>query len=102
MGDLWSVGPASGPRCRVRRERFSTAFSPATMAQAHGWHTESAFMIDTFPCPRCSRLLRRSGEVDIEGATFPVFQCDECVVPWAVEGQVFDGALTFAVDAEGK
>ncbi len=59
-------------------------------------------MIDTFPCPKCGRRLQRSGEVEVEGATFPVFQCDECIVPWEVEGEVFDTAFTFAVDAEGK
>jgi hypothetical protein len=67
---------------------------------AHGWHTESAFMIDTFPCPKCSRLLRRSGEVEVEGTTFPVFQCDECITPWNVEGEAFD--VAFTVDAEDK
>ena len=47
-------------------------------------------------------MLRRSGEVEVEGTTFPVFQCDECITPWNVEGEVFDVAYTFAVDAEGK
>ena len=59
-------------------------------------------MIDTFPCPKCGRRLQRSGEVEIEGTTFPVFQCDECIAPWKVEGEVFDTAFTFAVDAEGR
>ena len=59
-------------------------------------------MIQSFPCPKCGRTLRRSGEVTIEGADFPVFQCDECMAPWEVEGQVFDTAFTFAVDAAGK
>jgi hypothetical protein len=47
-------------------------------------------------------MLRRSGEVEVEGAAFPVFQCDECMTPWKVEGEVFDTAFTFAVDAQGK
>jgi hypothetical protein len=59
-------------------------------------------MIDSFPCPKCGRRLRRSGEVTVEGAAFPVFQCDECIMPWTVEGEVFDTAYTFAVDAEGQ
>jgi hypothetical protein len=59
-------------------------------------------MIDTFPCPKCGRTLTRSGEVEVEGADFPVFQCDECVTPWTVEGEVFDTAFTFAVDADGN
>ena len=72
------------------------------MAQAHGWHTESAFMIDSFPCPKCNRPLTRSGEVEVEGAAFPVFQCDECIVQTVMYGEPFEVALTFAVDAEGK
>jgi hypothetical protein len=59
-------------------------------------------MINSFPCPKCGRTLQRSGEVTIEGADFPVFQCDECITPWTVEGEVFDSAFTFAVDAAGK
>ena len=59
-------------------------------------------MIDTFPCPRCGRRLPRSGEVEIEGTTFPVFLCNECMTHWTVEGGEFDVAYTFAVDAEGK
>jgi hypothetical protein len=59
-------------------------------------------MTDTFPCPKCGRTLAHSGEVEVEGADFPVFQCDDCVTPWAVEGEVFDTAFTFAVDADGN
>ena len=59
-------------------------------------------MTDSFPCPKCSRLLRRSGEVAVEDAVFPVFQCDECVVPVQMFGEPFDAAFTFAVDADGK
>jgi hypothetical protein len=59
-------------------------------------------MIDTFPCPKCNRVLNRSGEVEIEGTDFPVFQCDECIVQTQMFGEPFETALTFAVDAEGK
>jgi hypothetical protein len=59
-------------------------------------------MLDTFPCPKCGRTLARSGEIEVEGTAFPVFQCDECVAPWQVEGEVFDTAYTFAVDADGQ
>jgi hypothetical protein len=59
-------------------------------------------MIDTFPCPRCGRTLRRSGEVEVEGADFPVFQCDECIVRAEMYGEPFEVAFTFAVDALGK
>lgn len=71
------------------------------MAHAHGWHTESAFM-DRFPCPKCNRLLTRSGEAEVEGAVFPVFQCDECIVETKMFGEPVEVALTFAVDEEGK
>ena len=59
-------------------------------------------MIDTFPCPKCNRNLTRSGEVEVEGATFPVFQCDECIVEADMFGEPFETALTFAVDAQGQ
>jgi hypothetical protein len=92
----------SGPRWWVGHERFSTVLRPAIMAQAHGWHTESAFMLATFLCPKCGRKLARSGDVEVEGTTFPVRQCDECTTPWTVDGEAFDTAFTFAVDAKGK
>ena len=59
-------------------------------------------MIDTFPCPECGRALLRSGAVAVEGADFPVFQCDECVVQTEMFGEPFEAALTFAVDAKGQ
>ena len=59
-------------------------------------------MLDQFPCPKCDRLLTRSGEVEVEGATFPVIRCDECVVQAEMYGEPFETAFTFAVDAEGK
>jgi hypothetical protein len=59
-------------------------------------------MLDTFLCPKCGRTLRRSGEVSVEGADFPVFQCDECTVEVQMYGEPFEAALTFAVDAQGK
>ena len=61
-------------------------------------------MPETFACPKCNRTLRRNGQVDVEGQAAPldVFQCDECLVPWNVDGQQFDTALTFAVDRHGQ
>jgi hypothetical protein len=47
-------------------------------------------------------MLTRSGEVEIEGTTFPVFQCDECIVEAEMFGEPFETALTFAVDANGQ
>lgn len=59
-------------------------------------------MIDQFPCPKCNRTLTRSGEVEIEDAVFPVFQCDECDMQAELFGEPCETALTFAVDANGK
>ncbi len=59
-------------------------------------------MIDTFPCPKCGRRRTRSGEVEIEGTTFPVFQCDECISQVEMFGEPVEAALTFAVDARGQ
>lgn len=36
------------------------------------------------------------------GLVLPVFQCPECLCDWKVEGEVFETALTFAVDASGR
>jgi hypothetical protein len=59
-------------------------------------------MASRFPCPKCNRLLESTGEVVVEGHTCPVYQCDECIVPWTVEGEEFETAFTFAVGADGK
>jgi hypothetical protein len=58
-------------------------------------------MVDKFPCPKCRRLLEQSGEVELRGQTYPVFQCDQCVVQVEMFGEPFDSALTFAVDGAG-
>lgn len=59
-------------------------------------------MLTEFLCPQCSRTLERSGVVEFEGKSFPVFQCEECVVKCEMFGEEFDVALTFAVDEEGR
>jgi hypothetical protein len=59
-------------------------------------------MASRFPCPKCNRSLESTGEVVVESQTCPVYQCDECMVPWTVEGQEFETALTFAVGPDGK
>lgn len=38
----------------------------------------------------------------LEDTVYPVYQCDECLVPWTVEGETFEAAYTFAVDAAGR
>lgn len=58
---------------------------------------------DTFPCPKCNRTLRRSGELSVDGQVVPldVFQCDECLGKWKVGNSEFDVAFTFVVNSEG-
>lgn len=58
--------------------------------------------IKVWHCPRCGVELQSSGSVDVEGETLPVFQCDKCVVRKPVFGEMFDVALTFAVNAAGQ
>ncbi len=53
-------------------------------------------------CPKCGRLLTQSGEAGVGGETFPVFQCDECIVQTDMMGVPVEVALTFAVDGSGK
>lgn len=59
-------------------------------------------MLETHPCPKCNRQLRRGGEVAVEGERLSVFQCDECLSAWDFDGERFETALTFAVDAAGR
>jgi len=54
------------------------------------------------PCPKCGRLLAPSGVMAVEGAEFPVYQCDECISPWTLEGETFECALTFCVGEDGE
>lgn len=58
--------------------------------------------ITTWHCPKCGMELKASGSVDIDGKTLPVFQCDSCVVRKPVFGELFDVALTFAVNEAGQ
>lgn len=46
--------------------------------------------------------LKATGYIEIEGETLPVFQCDKCVTRKPVFGEMFDVALTFAVNAAGQ
>jgi hypothetical protein len=54
------------------------------------------------PCPKCSRLLSPSGELTIDGQAFPVYQCDDCVVPRDVFGEMMDLPFTFYIDEGGN
>lgn len=53
-------------------------------------------------CPRCKNELQQSGTLDVEGQEWAVYQCDQCTTPWEFEGEKYDTALTFAVDASGR
>jgi hypothetical protein len=46
--------------------------------------------------------LKATGYIEIEGETLPVFQCDKCATRKPVFGEMFDVALTFAVNAAGQ
>ena len=52
-------------------------------------------------CPKCQGEVEAAGQVDVDGQTLDVFQCGACVVPWEFEGESFETALSFAVDAGG-
>jgi hypothetical protein len=60
--------------------------------------------LKTFPCPKCGRLLKQSGEVTVmpAGKVIPTFQCDECLVTADFCGEPFEMALTFALDESGQ
>jgi predicted RNA-binding Zn-ribbon protein involved in translation (DUF1610 family) len=63
---------------------------------------ESAFMTQ-FPCPKCGRTLLSCGEItDPEKGSCQVYQCDECIATATIDGEPFEIALTFAVDADGQ
>ena len=53
-------------------------------------------------CPGCGASLAATGEVEVSGERFGVYQCDTCVVPWDFNGATFDTALTFALDSDGR
>jgi hypothetical protein len=54
------------------------------------------------PCPKCGRILDQSGETTVDDQTFPVFQCDECLENVYIGDTLFEVALTFALDKQGK
>lgn len=53
-------------------------------------------------CPKCRRPLEPTGNLNANGRTLAVYQCDVCTVPWQFDGAEFPTALTFAVDADGR
>ncbi|HEV7301597.1 MAG TPA: hypothetical protein VGN72_19690 [Tepidisphaeraceae bacterium] len=59
-------------------------------------------MAKPFPCPKCNRPLRASGEItDESGNTYPTYQCDECIKVTNVFGKQMELHLTFMVK-DGK
>ena len=92
---------SSSPRWRVRQVRFSMRFGPCIIPQAQGLATERAYMQSTFPCPKCGVILDRSGEIALGGRTLPVFQCDNCTIPWWFDGVTEEVAYTFALTPDG-
>lgn len=54
------------------------------------------------PCPKFGRPLDSSGDLDVDGQTLAVYQCDDCIVPWQFGETEFPAALTFALDADGN
>lgn len=53
-------------------------------------------------CPKCQAQLEPAGELDVDGVRYDVYQCDACNVPWEFDGETFEVAFTFAVDASGR
>jgi hypothetical protein len=56
----------------------------------------------SFPCPKCNRILVRSGMVVVSGRELPTFQCDKCVMTVEFMGDKMEVALTFTLDENGK
>jgi hypothetical protein len=54
-----------------------------------------------FKCPRCERLLPPSGEIVLGSATYPVYQCEECITETTMFGSAMSLPYTFAVDDAG-
>ena len=53
-------------------------------------------------CPKCRRPLESTGDLDVDGRTLAVYQCDVCTVSWQFDGAEFPTAFTFAVDQDGR
>jgi hypothetical protein len=52
------------------------------------------------PCPKCGRMLKPSGELNVAGVTMLTYQCDECLRTIDFCGEKTEVALTFAVDKD--
>lgn len=55
------------------------------------------------PCPKCRRVLRCRGEVNIAGRPpVLVYQCDDCRDVWRLSRREIKTPLTFAVEPDGR
>lgn len=59
-------------------------------------------MLSGMHCPRCARPLESTGTADVNGAPWPVYQCDHCVVDVVILGYPVEASLTFAVSPAGE
>jgi len=54
-----------------------------------------------FPCPKCKRSLPPIGELAVDADTFPMYQCDDCIVDTMLFGAPMQLPYTFYVGADG-
>jgi hypothetical protein len=52
-------------------------------------------------CPKCERRLVQCGEITEGRATYPTFQCDECIAVVQLFGEPAEIPLTFWLDEKG-
>lgn len=57
--------------------------------------------MDTYHCPKCSRLLRRSDDLIIDGVNYPLFRCGNCTHRVCELGDIRDEPLAFCVNRVG-
>jgi hypothetical protein len=95
-----------GPRYWNTSEAVGTQQAQRGAAGFVAWMAFSGFACYdaamSVPCPKCRRPLEPSGELDADGQTMTVYQCDHCTVPWRFGRAEFPTALTFALDADGN
>lgn len=60
--------------------------------------------VRTWNCPKCGTLLEICGVVSVDGAEFPVFECDrdECAETWRFDGTDLPIVYIFYIDADGR
>lgn len=53
-------------------------------------------------CPRCNRRVQPSGEASVDGKSFTIYQCDECLSPTHFAGEILDLPYMFCIGPDGK